>query len=135
LITRMEKENSLSLLRRISLVILLLGFVSSLGLMFYAGRDNDSVVLMALFLGWVSAPYVFLLVANRKARRWSLSTRKTLYILMITIPLTSLVVYSGVLSPAGTKPAAVFLIVPLVSLILLPIVIGVSLARSRKSGV
>lgn len=119
-------------LRRLSLAFLLIGLLGSLGFMFYTGRRNESVVLMTLFFGWVSSPYVGLLIANRMAKRWSSLTRNTIYVLTFVVTSMSLVVYSGILSPADMKPAAVFLLTPLASWIIGPIAIWLSVIRSRR---
>lgn len=73
-----------------------------------------------------------LLVANVVSKRWSVPCRITLYSLMLVLTLGSLVGYSGILSPPGTKPAAVFLIVPLISWLLIAIVIPIAASLSRK---
>src|SRR5258707_15858793 len=106
-----KTSRTISFLRTIALMTMLVGAVGSLGLMFYAGRHNKSIFLLVLFAGWVLLPFIGLVVANVLARRWSVLTRVTIYILMLVITLCSLIGYSGVLSPPGTKPAAVFLIV------------------------
>ena len=96
------------------------GAVVSLGLMFYAGRHQQSIVLILLFTGWVLSPFGALLAASRISWRWAYLTHTILYtILMLLITIGSLVGYSGVLSPPGTPPAAVFLIVPFTSWVLI----------------
>jgi uncharacterized membrane protein len=51
---------------------------------------------------------------------------------MLFLTLGSLVSYSGVLSPPGTKPAFVFLVVPLISWLLMAIVIPITASLSRR---
>ncbi len=132
----MNQENSkgkpISLLRTIAMMAMLAGAAGSLGFMFYTGRHNKSIFLLALFTGWVLSPFIGLVVANVLAKRWSVLTRVTIYILMLVITLSSLIGYSGVLSPPGTKPAFVFLMFPLASWLLMVIVIP--LVRSLTSG-
>jgi hypothetical protein len=110
-----KKELRFSLLRKIAVVVVSAGAVDSLALMFHAGRNNRSVILIVLFFIWVLSPFIGLLVANVVTKRWSDLIRVTLYVLMIFLTIGSLVAYSGVLSPTGAKPAGVFLIVPLIS--------------------
>jgi hypothetical protein len=127
-----NKSWSVNLLRTLALTAVEAGAVGSFGLMLYAGGHNPSVLLVVLFAGWVLSPFMALLVANAVAKRWSILTRVTLYSLMLVIPLGSLVGYSGVLSPPGTKPAFVFLVVPLVSWLLMTITIPIAASLSRK---
>jgi len=127
-----KKNLSLRLLQIISLVVLLAGAGISLGLMLHTGRSNRSVLLLILFTAWVLSPFVVLLTANVVAKRWSVLPRRALYGFMLVLTLGSLLSYSGALSPPGTKPAAVFLIVPLISWLLIAIVIPVAASWSRR---
>jgi hypothetical protein len=121
-----------SFLHAIALIIVLGGAAGSLGLMFNAGRNQRSILLIILFTGWVLSPFIGLLVANVISKRWSMSTRATLYFLILFITLGSLVCYSGAFSPPGTKPAFKFLIVPLISWLLIMVVIPIVQKISRK---
>lgn len=116
-------SKSLPILKAMALLAVVVGAVGSLGWMFYAGRRNPSLFLMALFTGWVLSPFVALWVATVYSKRWSSLTRVALYSLMLLIPMGSLIVYSGALSPPGTKPAFVFLVIPLLSWLLMTTVI------------
>src|SRR5437868_11567600 len=89
----------------IALIVVLIGAVGSLVLMFNAGRNQQSILLIALFTIWVLSPFIALMVANVISRRWSILTRVTLYFLMLFITLGSLISYNGALSPPGTRPA------------------------------
>jgi hypothetical protein len=126
----MKKYFTFSLIQTISLVIVLVGVVASLGLVLYNGRNNKSVLLIALFVGWVLSPFIALLITHKVSKRWTDFARKILYSLMLVIPISSLLGYSGVLSPAGTKTAFVFLVVPLISWVL--IAIFLLIARSQN---
>jgi len=66
------------------------------------------------------------------SRRWSDLTRVTLHWLMLFITLASLVAYTGGLTPPETRPAALFLIVPLISWLLMAISIPIAEWLSRK---
>lgn len=130
----MKKTHTLSLLRTVALVVLVAGAGVSLGLMLHTGRNNKSVLLLLLFAIWVLSPFIALLAANIVSRRWPVLARVTLYILTTILTLGSLVIYSGVLSPPGTKPAFVFLVVPLVSWIFIAIVIPIAARKlSRRN--
>ena len=128
----MKKILTLSHIRTMAVVVVLAGAGISLGLMLHAGRNNKSVLLILLFVVWVLSPFIALLVANVVSKRWSVLTRVTLYSLMLILTLGSLVSYSGTLSPPGTKPAFVFLVVPLISWLLLAIVIPIASSLSRR---
>ena len=124
------------LLRAGALIAVLLGAAGSIGLMLRAGRRNPSFLLTVLFTIWVLSPFVALGLATIASRRWSGPTRATLCGLALVLTAGSLAFYSGVLSgPAGSRPAFVFLVVPLVSWLLMAIVVPtaafVSARRSR----
>jgi hypothetical protein len=124
-------NDKLSILRTIALVVVVVGAVSSLGVMLHAGRNNPSILLIALFVIWVLSPSVALLVANTVSKRWSVLARRTLYSLMLFVTFGSLVSYSGALTPPGTKTAFLFLVVPLLSWILM--VIAYFIVNFRKT--
>jgi hypothetical protein len=108
------------------------GAVASLILMFNAGRNQKSFLLIVLFTGWVLSPFIALLIADVISKRWLLKTRATLYFLTLFITLVSLLGYSGALNVSGTKPAFKFLIVPVISWVLLLIIIPITVSRSRR---
>jgi hypothetical protein len=115
-----------------ALIAMLAGAGGSLSLMLLTGRNNDSVLLLVLFVTWVLSPFIALLVAIVVSKRWSVLTRVTLYSLMFVLTPGSLVSYSGTLSPPGAKPAFVFLVVPLISWLLIAIVIPITASLSRR---
>jgi len=98
-----------------AVLTVLAGAALSLGFTVYTGRNNNSVVLLLLFVGWVVSPFIALLLVNIVAKRWSLLERLSLYGLMLLVTLGSVIMYSGLWGPAGAKPAFVFLVVPLLS--------------------
>jgi hypothetical protein len=101
----LKKKSTFNVLRTMALIVLLAGAAGSLGFMFNAGRNQKSILLIALFTIWVLSPFIALQVANVISKRWSILTRRTLYFLISFITLGSLVSYSGALSPPGAKPA------------------------------
>jgi hypothetical protein len=112
--------------------VLLLGAAGSLILMFNAGRNQKSVILIVLFTGWVLSPFIALLIADVISKRWLIKTRVTLYFLTLFITLVSLLSYSEVLNAPGTKPAFKFLIVPVISWVLILIIIPITISISRR---
>ena len=116
-----------------ALIVMLVGAIGSLGFMFYAGRNQNSVILIALFTTWVLSPFVGLLIANKTSKRWTVLPRVTLYLLMIVLTLGSLISYSGAFSPPGTKPAFKFLVFPLISWLLIGTVIPMARRLLHKN--
>ena len=127
----MEKKSTFSLIQTISLVIVLVGIVASLVLVLYNGRNNKSVLLIALFVGWVLSPFIALLITHKVSKRWTDFARKILYSLMLMITIFSLLGYSGMLIPAGTKTAFVFLVVPLISWVLIAVLILIAKSQNK----
>ena len=124
----------LGLLRRATPIAVLAGAAGSLGLMFYAGRRQNSRILLLLFAIWVLSPFIALLWANVVSKRWSILTRATLYSVMLVLTLGSLAIYGAVaFGYATAKVGFVFLVVPLSSWLL--IAIGVSIAALISSRV
>ena len=126
----MKKPIYYNLLCIVALTVLLAGAIGSLVLMFNAGRNQKSILLIILFTGWVLSPFIGLVVAHVISKHWLVKTRITLYFLMIFITLASLIGYSGTLNVPGTKPAFKFLIVPLISWVLILIIVPI---RRKKS--
>jgi hypothetical protein len=115
-------------MRIIILSALLLGAAASLLFMFNASRNQSSVVLELLFTFWVLSPFIGLLVVNRISKRWSARSRVTFYWMTIMLIAASLVIYSGIFNPAGTKAGFIFLIVPFMSWVIL----GIAMLIMRK---
>jgi hypothetical protein len=126
------KASTFKLLRMISLIVLLIGAAASLGLMFNAGRNQSSVLLIVLFTIWVLSPFMVLIIVNLVIKPWSPATRVTLCFLMLFITFFSLLGYRGILDPPGAKTAFKFLVVPFVSWLLIAIVILITELCSRR---
>jgi len=115
----------------ISLIVLFTGAMGSLELMFDAGRNNKSVLLLAFFTIWVLSPFMALFIAALISKHWSAGSRTTLHILILLLSLGSLAGYSGTFSQPATKPAFMFLVIPLVSWLLMATVIPLTRKMSR----
>ena len=129
----MKKLTNYNLLRIIALIVLFAGAIGSLVLMFNAGRDQKSILLIVLFTGWVLSPFVGLFIADMISKRSLSKTRLAIYLLILFITLASLIFYSGKLNVPGTKPAFKFLIVPLISWVLILVIVPIKRKRSSKS--
>jgi hypothetical protein len=105
----------------------------SVNLTLYAGHRNKSVLLVALFLFWVLSPFAAILILHVRYRQGPVLVRISIYSLMLVITMISLLGYSGWLSSPGARPAAIFLIIPLLLWGLTGIVIPVVLSRTRRN--
>jgi len=83
--TKMTKIFTLHFLRNMAIVLLLIGALGSLGFVLHAGRNNNSVLLVALFVTWVLSPFIALLVAHLILKNWTAHTYAVLHCLMIFI--------------------------------------------------
>ena len=127
-----EKTFNRTFLRTVALILLAVGAVGSLYFMFNAGRNQKSILLIALFTGWVLSPFVGLFLADKFSKRWTVNIRTSFYWVMIILTIVSLVGYSGALNTPKTKNAFVFLIIPLISWLLMIISILIARRLSRK---
>ena len=122
----MKRNSTLGVIRIITFIVILAGASGSIDLTVNAGRNNSSILLVALFTMWVLSPFIGLLIANAVSQRWANPIRLSFYGLALIITLVSLAGYSGKLSLSHTKHAFMFLVVPLISWLLIAIVILVS---------
>jgi len=127
----MEKSHTPGILHTIAFVVLLAGAIASLCMTLQAGRTNDSFLLIFLFAVWVLSPFVALLVLLMVSRNWKALRRRMLYYLILFIALGSMLGYSGLLGPIGTKHAFVFEVIPLISWLLIVIIQTISAFLSR----
>jgi len=123
---------NLNILRVAALLAVLVGAVGSLGLMFNAGRNQKSVILMALFTIWVLSPFVGIFVADKFSNRWTALTRVSFYCLILVLTIVSLAAYSGAFSSPETKNAFMFLVVPFVSWLFIAAIILIAELISRN---
>jgi len=129
----MKKIINSESLRSIALTVLIAGALVSLWMVFNAGRNNNSILLRALFVMWSISPFTALFFANKLSKLWSQYTRLTLYCLMIVIALISVFGYSGAFNSPKMKPAFKFLVIPFISWMLIVTVIPISLVLSSKN--
>ena len=132
----MKKNLPSSSLRLAAMIVLICGAAGSLGMTLCTGRNNTSSVLAFLFIIWVLSPFIGLSIASSVTRRRTFDIYRAIYWLMITIPVLSLIFYSGVININSKKPAFTFLIFPLISWVLIitviPVASSVSKRRSRR---
>jgi hypothetical protein len=130
--SRERPDGFLSLLRAAALTAVVAGALGSVALMFWVGHRNPSRVLLFLFLVWVLAPFVALLLADMVSKRWSVITRLTLYSVMLISTLGSLALYGDVVLRPRPQPAFRFLMVPPASLMIMMIVVATAALISRR---
>jgi hypothetical protein len=100
--------------------------------MFRVGGQQQSLILIGLFTGWVLSPFVALVAADVVLKRRTALVRVTLCALMLIVTATSVAVYGNVaLGPPRPQPAAMFLMVPLGSWLLATVALAIALAVSR----
>ena len=118
-------------MRKVALIAMLVGAAGSLGLLLHAS-ERRQIFLTILFVGWVLAPFVALLWANRASKRWSTLTQSTLYWITLVVALGSLAIYADdAVSHRAAHPAFVWVAVPPVSWLLITMALGIAAFISR----
>jgi len=117
-------------LRTAARIALVVSAVGSVGFTLFAGRHNDSVLLMALFAIWVLSPFATLLAMDRLAQRWPDGMQWVLHILTLVIAAGCLAIYGFVaLGPARSHTAFAFVVTPAVCESLLAVLVAVAAVR------
>jgi len=126
-------DDPIDRLRAVARTVLAVGAAGSLALMISAGRHNRSIVLILLFIGWVSSPFIALAVLDRWTMRWSPTTRSVFYWLMAAAAAGSLGVY--VFDALRPRPQAAFfyVLVPPATWVIGGVVLALAAAMSRRS--
>ena len=119
-------------LRAAALIAVLAGAAGSVGLLLRAGQRSPRLLLV-LFLIWVLAPFVALVLAHVVSKRWSVLTRATLYSVMLVVTLGSLAIYGyDALRPRKAQAAFWYVLVPPVSWLLVAIVVPIAALISGR---
>lgn len=124
-------------LQRAARIALVAGASGSLGLMLYAGRHNKHLLITALFIVWVLAPFVGLGLADRLSRRWPPTIRRTRQVVSLLVAVVSLVIYvMNAIWPRQPQAAFVYVAVPPASVLASALILGVSalVSRARSRG-
>jgi hypothetical protein len=100
-------------LRSAALYARWLGAAASLAFTLYAGRHNRSVLLVALFAGWVLLPYLGLIAADCSAARARRDIASAIHASAVLLALVPPAIYGvvSILAPGHTATFA-FLLVP-----------------------
>lgn len=121
-------------LRSAARIALAAGAAGSIVLMLRAGSRQRSLLLIALFTGWVLSPFLALAVANLRAPRWPPRVRTALHATMIAVPALCLTLYGMHAVRGVMKPGFVYLVVPGAAWFLIAVALGVNaIAASRRT--
>jgi hypothetical protein len=122
----------LNLLRAAAQVTTIAAGIGSVALVWWVGRGNPSLFLMALFTLWVLSPFVALVIADRLSHRPA-SSRATVHCVMLIVGIASVAAYLYVAAkPPRTTPASVFVIIPMVSWGLIVTVVPIAAFMSQR---
>ena len=125
-------------LHAIALIARVVGAIGSIAFMLFVGRHNSSRLLLLAFATWVLSPFAMLTWASVVSQWWSTRTRTALYLVTILVALGSLAIYGAVaLGPPRPKPAALFLLVPPASWLVIAFAIAAAAflsGRPSRSG-
>jgi hypothetical protein len=121
----------MSSLRIAARIALAAGAVGSIGLMLHVGHRQKSIVLIAMFLVWVLSPFIGLVMADVRSKRWPARARAIVHWAAIFVALACIAAYADVVLRPPAKPASRFLLVPLASWVVIGVVF---LAARRRAG-
>ena len=114
------------------LTAITVGAMGSLSLLFTASRSRPPV-LMAIFVVWVLAPFLGLLLADRCSRSWPVPVRATLYGMMLAMSLGALAIYGfDAMWPRQQQAAFVYVAFPPASCLLSVVSLGLAAVLSRR---
>jgi hypothetical protein len=125
------RDDSLGRLRSTALMVMAAGAVGALGFLLYSGRSSPRV-LMVIMSAWVLAPFVALALVDAISTRWPVLSSKALYLVMLIVTLCSLAAYCGDFLWPRTPKAAVFVLVPGLSWLVIAIVVPLAALVSRR---
>ena len=125
-------EGGLRFLRVAGLIALMAGSAGSVGFLLHASQQTPQFLLV-LFVIWVLSPFAVLVLADRISKRWSFTTRATLYCTMLVVAVGALAFYlDDALRQPWAKPAVVYVMVPPSAWLLSAIALSIAALISRK---
>jgi hypothetical protein len=122
----------LGVLRAVALIAAVAGAAGSVVFVLRNGQHNPSRILIGIFVAWVLSPFVAFALANVLSKRWSVLTGTTLHVMTLILIVISVAIYGNGVGLWGSKPAFVFLMVPLASWVLMAIAIPIAVFVSRR---
>jgi peptidoglycan/LPS O-acetylase OafA/YrhL len=127
-----ELESPMDRRRGSALMTVLAGAAVSLGLMFWTGHRNSSLLLILLFTFWVASPFAAMVFVLRRSRRWPPARQTVICKQIPIISLGSALVYAALNLRHISKPAGPFLAVPVASWLVLALCIRISASSTSK---
>lgn len=122
------------ILRAVALITVPVAAIGSVFFMLHVGQRNPSRLLLALFVGWVLAPFLALAWCHATANRWSAFAQVALHFVTLLLAFSSLLVYGYVaFGPARAQPAFFFLVLPLASLVLIALVAALRVKKNERA--
>ena len=119
-------------LRATAVVALAAGTVGSIALMLRTSPNMPALLVVLIGL-WVISPFVLLALCDALAKRWPLLNRPTIHVLALVLAIVSLSVYQSVaFGPPRPKPAALFVLIPPISWLVIATGLGMAALVSRK---
>lgn len=129
------------MLRMLALVAAGAGGLGSVALLLQMGRRNSSLALLVFFFSvWVVSPFLGLVFAIMRSKRWTETIRKTLYFVTITVAIASVLIYTRVidLKPASSANTFLFVAVPPATWVFIVAILSIATlaarSQSRRSG-
>lgn len=129
------------MLRTLALVAAGAGGLGSVALLLQMGRRNSSLLLLVfLFSIWVLSPFLGLIFAIVRSKRWTETIRTTLYFVTIGVAVASILIYTRVidLKPASSANTFLFVTVPPATWVFIVAVLSVATlaarSQSRRTG-
>ena len=120
-------------LRRISLISCFVGLVVPVGL-FLVARQQAPLLIVVLFVGWLSAPSIAFLFGQFLAKRGSERTQRSLYLISIlSTPIAIAIYLYQTIWPRQTTPAFYWVAVPPAVVTVALIVVTITALTGRKT--
>jgi hypothetical protein len=117
------------------------GGLGSVALLLQMGRRNSSLALLVFFFSvWVVSPFLGLVFAIMRSKRWTETIRKTLYFVTIAVAIASVLIYTRVidLKPASSANTFLFVAVPPATWVFIVAILSIATlaarSQSRRSG-
>jgi hypothetical protein len=114
-------------------IALVLGAIGSLAFLINAGRTTPKPLLLLMGL-WVLSPFVALFAGNALSKRWSAGVQVALRRTIVVVAVGSIVLYAlDTVRHIAGKPAAMYVLVPPVSWLLVAIVALSAFGSDKRS--
>lgn len=130
----LRQSSSNAGLRSAALIVAVFGAIGSIGLLRRAPQ-HPPPLLAVLFIIWVAAPFVLLVLANIFSKRWPAAVQTTLFITTFFITIASLAIYvDNNIARRTAHPAGVWVAVPPAAVVVtgVALVVAAIIARNRK---